>query len=218
MRRHGIEVADRQLACAPLRSAEGQAYMAAMAAAANYARANRQVLAEAARDAFRRVLGIGELALVYDVSHNMAKLERHRIDGRERLLCVHRKGATLALPPQHPDLPADLRAHGQPIIVPGSMGTASWLLAGGDGSALTSTCHGAGRAKSRSGAKKAFRGDALRRDMAAQGIEVRALSDAGLAEEAPDAYKDVDEVVRVCEQAGLSRRVARLTPVGVVKG
>jgi tRNA-splicing ligase RtcB (3'-phosphate/5'-hydroxy nucleic acid ligase) len=218
MSRHGIEVPDRQLACAPVHSREGEAYLAAMAAAANYGRANRQVLAEAARDAFGRVFGDRSLQLVYDVSHNMAKLERHDVDGRRRPLCVHRKGATLALPPGHPDLAEEFREVGQPVIVPGSMGTASWLLAGDQGKAFSSTCHGAGRAKSRRGAKREFRGDALRAELADAGIDVRALSTPGLAEEAPTAYKDVDEVVRVCEAAGLSRRVARLRPVGVVKG
>lgn len=218
MRRYGITVPDQQLACAPVRSTEGQRYLRAMAAAANYGRANRQVLAEGARDAFDAVFGVRDLKLVYDVSHNMAKLERHRVDGRERELCVHRKGATRALPAGHPDLPDDLAAAGQPVIVPGSMGTASWLLTGDSGRAFASTCHGAGRAKSRRGAKKAFHGGTLRRELGERGIVVRADSDPGLAEEAPGAYKDVDEVVRVCEQAGLSRRVARLLPVGVVKG
>jgi tRNA-splicing ligase RtcB (3'-phosphate/5'-hydroxy nucleic acid ligase) len=219
MTRYGITVPDRQLACVPVRSREGERYLAAMAASANYARANRQVLAEAARDAFAAALGVRDVRLVFDVSHNMAKLERHRLDGGdERLLCVHRKGATLALPPGHPDVADDLAEAGQPVIVPGSMGTASWLLAGDRGLAFASTCHGAGRAKSRKQAKKAFRGDTLKRELGERGIQVRALSDPGVAEEAPDAYKDVDEVVRVCEQAGLSRRVARLVPLGVVKG
>ncbi|MGH3666378.1 MAG: RtcB family protein [Egibacteraceae bacterium] len=216
--RHGISLPDRQLACAPVRSAEGEAYLAAMAAAANYGRANRQVLAEAARDAFGDALGTRDLRLVYDVSHNMAKLERHPVDGEERLLCVHRKGATLALPPGHRDLAADLRDSGQPVIVPGSMATASWLLAGSAGAAFASTCHGAGRARSRTAARKAVHGATLRQQMTEAGIAVRAASDRGLAEEAPTAYKDVDEVVRVCEAAGLSRRVARLLPLGVVKG
>lgn len=218
MDRYGISVGDRQLACAPVRSPEGAAYLAAMAAAANYARANRQVLGEAAREAFAAALGSDGLRLVYDVSHNMAKMERHPVGGRERELCVHRKGATRALPPGHADLPAAYRDAGQPVLVPGSMGTASWVLAGVGGRAFASTCHGAGRARSRTGARKAFRGDRLVADLAERGIAVRALSDAGVAEEAPDAYKDVDEVVRVCEEAGLSRRVARLRPLGVVKG
>jgi tRNA-splicing ligase RtcB (3'-phosphate/5'-hydroxy nucleic acid ligase) len=219
MDRHGIQVPDRQLACAPVRSREGERYLAAMAASANYARANRQVLAEAARDAFAAALGVSDLRLLFDVSHNLAKLEQHPVEGAgERTLCVHRKGATLALPPGHPDVAPDFAAVGQPVIVPGSMGTATWLLAGHRGRAFASTCHGAGRAQSRTQAKKAFRGDALTRELGARGIDVRALSAPGVAEEAPAAYKDVDEVVRVCEQAGLSRRVARLLPLGVVKG
>lgn len=220
MARYGIEVPDRQLAAVPVDSPEGRAYLGAMAAAANYGRANRQVLGEAARDAFGQVLGTRDLRLIYDVSHNMAKIERHRVgDGDvERTLCVHRKGATLALPPGHPDLPPDFEESGQPVVVPGSMGTASWLLAGGPGAAFASTCHGAGRALSRAGAKRRVRGQALRRELADRGVAVRAGSAAGLAEEAPVAYKDVDEVVRVCEDAGLSRRVARLRPAGVVKG
>lgn len=218
MDRYGIAVPDRQLACVPVRSPEGEAYLGAMAASANYARANRQVLAEAARDAFGSALGTRDLRLVYDVSHNMAKLERHRVDGRDRLLCVHRKGATLALPPGDERLPAGYRQAGQPVAVPGSMGTGSWLLAGVGTEAFSSTCHGAGRATSRAGAKKTWRGSALREELARQGVAVRASSGPGLAEEAPGAYKDVDEVVRVCEAAGLSRRVARLRPLGVVKG
>ncbi|MBW3604489.1 MAG: RtcB family protein [Actinobacteria bacterium] len=218
MNRYGIEVPDRQLACAPVESPEGHAYFGGMAASANYGRANRQVLAEAARDAFRTAFGTRALELIYDVSHNMAKIERHEVDGREQELCVHRKGATLALPPGHPDLAADFRDRGQPVFVPGSMGTASWLLAGTGQEAFSSACHGAGRAKSRTGAKKEVWGETLKEELEAAGIAIRALSDPGLAEEAPVAYKDVDEVVRVCERAGLSRRVARLRPLGVVKG
>jgi tRNA-splicing ligase RtcB (3'-phosphate/5'-hydroxy nucleic acid ligase) len=214
----GIEVPDRQLACMPVSSREGGAYLGAMAAAANYGRANRQVLAEAARDAFGAAFGDRELRLVYDVSHNMAKLERHEVGGRRRSLCVHRKGATLALPPGHPDLPPAYRASGQPVAVPGSMGTASWLLAGAGGEGFSSTCHGAGRMHSRRAARKRVRGRTLADELARRGIAVRALSTRGLAEEAPVAYKDVDEVVRVCEVAGVSRRVARLRPLGVVKG
>jgi tRNA-splicing ligase RtcB len=164
------------------------------------------------------VVGRRDLDLVYDVSHNLAKIEEREVGGERRRLCVHRKGATLALPPRHADLAEAFRDVGQPVIVPGSMGTSSWLLAGDRGLAFASTCHGAGRAKSRKQAKKAFRGDALVAELGSRGIQVRALSDPGVAEEAPDAYKDVDEVVRVCEQAGLSRRVARLVPLGVVKG
>ncbi|MDP8978003.1 MAG: RtcB family protein [Actinomycetota bacterium] len=218
MRRHGIQVPDRQLACMPVDSEQGRAYLGGMAAAANYGRANRQVLAEAARDAFGAAFGDRGLRLVYDVSHNMAKLEPHEVAGRRRVLCVHRKGATLALPPGHPDLPPAYRASGQPVAVPGSMGTASWLLAGAGGEGFASTCHGAGRTHSRRAARKRVRGGTLNEELARRGIAVRALSARGLAEEAPTAYKDVDEVVGVCETAGLSRRVARLRPLGVVKG
>lgn len=219
MGRHNIRVPDPQLACAPVESAEGRAYLGAMAAAANYGRANRQLLTVAVRRAFETVLGTSDLALLYDVSHNLAKLEPHPVDGRTRLLCVHRKGATRALPPGHPELPDDLRATGQPVLVPGSMGTASYVLVGVEtAGAFHSTCHGAGRAMSRHAAARRARGADLRRQLADAGIAVRAPSDRGLAEEAPFSYKDVDEVVATCERAGLARRVARLRPLGVVKG
>ncbi|HEX6425358.1 MAG TPA: RtcB family protein [Acidimicrobiales bacterium] len=219
MGRHGITVPDPQLACVPVRSAEGEAYLGAMAAAANYGRANRQLLTVAAREAFAHATGTGRLDLLYDVSHNLAKLERHAVGGERRLLCVHRKGATRALPPGHAELPPDLARWGQPVLVPGSMGTASHVLAGvAGGGAFHSTCHGAGRTMSRHAATRRIRGRELRAQLAAQGVAVRARSDRGLAEEAPFSYKDVDEVVAVCEQAGLARRVARLRPLGVVKG
>jgi tRNA-splicing ligase RtcB (3'-phosphate/5'-hydroxy nucleic acid ligase) len=218
MERFGISVPDRQLACAPVDSREGRAYLGAMAAAANYGRANRQALTEAVRRAFRAAIGTDAVALCYDVSHNLAKLEHHELDGVRRLLCVHRKGATLALPPGHPDLPDELREHGQPVLVPGSMGSASYVLTGVDpGAAFSSACHGAGRAMSRHAAARAVRGDALRRELADAHIAVRARSARGLAEEAPLAYKDVDEVVTTCERAGLARPVARLRPIGVLK-
>jgi tRNA-splicing ligase RtcB len=233
MARYGIEVPDRQLACVPVRSPEGADYLAAMAAAANYGRANRQLLSQAVREAVARVLGETRVDLLYDVSHNLAKLETHVVDGGSRLVCVHRKGATRALPPGHPDLPDDLAAVGQPVLVPGSMGTASYVLVGGGGagkvgpgglsgdgvgSAFHSCCHGAGRTMSRHAATKRVSGAALRRELTGHGIEVRAGSNRGLAEEAPFAYKDVDIVVDTVERAGLARRVARLVPVGVVKG
>lgn len=219
MPRYGITVPDQQLACAPVTSPEGRDYLGAMAAAANYGRANRQLLTVATRKAFHRAVDGGELDLLYDVSHNLAKLERHVVDGRERLLCVHRKGATRALPPGHRDLPPDLRSYGQPVLVPGSMGTASFVLAGVEGGhAFDSACHGAGRTMSRHEATRRVHGRKLREDLAAAGIAVRAHSDRGLAEEAPFSYKDVEEVVATCEVAGLARRVARLRPVGVVKG
>jgi tRNA-splicing ligase RtcB len=218
MAAYGIEVPDRQLACVPARSPDGHAYLGAMAAAANYGRANRQLLTEATRRAFSRATGDGELDLLYDVSHNLAKLEWHDVAGERRLLCVHRKGATRALPPRHPDLPAELQATGQPVLIPGSMGTASYVLAGVEGGgAFHSTCHGAGRAMSRTAARKRIRGGALAAQLEAAGIAVRSRSPRALAEEAPFSYKDVDEVVATCERAGLARRVARLRPVGVVK-
>ena len=219
MDRYGISVPDRQLACAPVRSPEGDAYLAAMMAAANYGRANRQLLTHAARQAFAEATGARDLRLLYDVSHNLAKLEHHDIDGERRLLCVHRKGATRALPPGHADLPPALRATGQPVLIPGSMGTASHVLVGVEGGgAFHSTAHGAGRTMSRHAARKRITGRALREELEAAGIAVRPRSWKGLAEEAPFSYKDVDEVVRTCEEAGLARRVARLRPVGVVKG
>lgn len=219
MGRYHIQVPDRQLACAPVRSPEGEAYLGAMAAAANYGRANRQLLTVAVRRAFEHVTGSGELDLLYDVSHNLAKLETHEVDGRDRQLCVHRKGATRALPPGHPDLPDDLVEAGQPVLVPGSMGTGSYVLVGGaGGDAFHSTCHGAGRIMSRTAARKQFSASALRRELADAGIEVRSGSKRGLTEEAPFAYKDVDEVVATVERAGLARRVVRLVPIGVLKG
>ncbi|MEX1009306.1 MAG: RtcB family protein [Acidimicrobiia bacterium] len=215
---YGIDVPDRQLACAPVRSPDGRAYLGAMAAAANYGRANRQLLTEATRRAFQRAVQGADLELLYDVSHNLAKLEWHEVSGERRLLCVHRRGATRALPPGHSDLPPDLRETGQPVLIPGSMGTASYVLAGvAGGGAFHSTCHGAGRRMSRTAARKQVRGAALAAELEAAGISVRSHSPRALAEEAPFSYKNVDEVVLTCERAGLARRVARLRPVGVVK-
>ena len=218
MPHYGIAVPDRQLACAPVESTEGRAYLAAMAAAANYGRANRQLLASAAREIFAAVARTG-LDLVYDVSHNLAKLETHAVDGGQRRLCVHRKGATRALPPGHPDLPPDLREAGQPVLIPGSMGTFSYVLTGiRGGGAFASTCHGAGRVMSRHQALRSVTGPELRRRLEAQGIAVRGASARGLAEETPDAYKDVNAVVEAAEGGGLCRKVARLVPLGVIKG
>lgn len=218
--RHRIKLPDRQLACAPLSSPEGRAYMSAMAAAANFAWANRATLAHRVREAIRKVLGrdIAERTRqVYDVAHNIAKLEEHG----GRTLCVHRKGATRAFPPGSPDIPPAYRRVGQPVFIPGSMGTSSWVLAGQPGAmerSFGSACHGAGRRLSRAAAKRRVKGDELRRELEARGIVVRAPSNVGLAEEAPIAYKDVDRVVRVVERAGLAARVAELLPIGVVKG
>lgn len=218
MPRYGITVPDPQLACAPVDSPEGRAYLGAMAAAANYARANRQLLGETVRRAFGQAAGV-ELDLVYDVSHNLAKLEEHPTDSGPRLLCVHRKGATRALPPGHPELPEDLSEAGQPVLIPGSMATSSHLLTGiVGGGALYSTCHGAGRVWSRHHAARMVRGGQVRDRMTRAGIQVRGGAVRGLAEETPEAYKDVDAVVAAAEGAGLCRRVARLEPIGVVKG
>lgn len=217
MARHGIKLPDRELACAPFSSPEGRAYYAAMCAAANFAFANRQAITHAARRVFQRALGDpGRLRLVYDVAHNMAKLEEHG----KRNLVVHRKGATRAFGPTHPETPRAYRGIGQPVFIPGSMGTASYVLVGTDegfGLSFGSTCHGAGRAMSRTAAKKVMTGNEVRKRLEAQGIAVRA-STGELAEEAPHAYKDVDRVVDVVHEAGLARKVARLVPVGVVKG
>ena len=225
MRRHGIEVRDRELACAPFRSPEGQAYFAAMTAAANTAFANRQVITHRIREVFggifRRDPREVGLHVVYDVSHNTAKIERHRIDGEDRELVVHRKGATRAFGPGMPDLPPLYRETGQPVILGGSMETGSALLVG-TAEAMTqtfgSTAHGAGRTMSRHAAKRRIGGGKLLADMEARGIVVRAASKAGVAEEAGFAYKDLDAVVDVLERSGISRRVVSLTPIGNVKG
>ncbi|HZV51115.1 MAG TPA: RtcB family protein [Candidatus Dormibacteraeota bacterium] len=219
MERYGIRLPDRQLASVPVRSPEGQAYLTAMTAAANFGRANRQVMSAAVRDAFEAVLGDRDLRLVYDVSHNLAKIEEHEIDGRRRTLCVHRKGATRALPAGHPDLPDEYRDVGQPVLVPGSMGTPSYVLVGEPaGEAFHSTCHGSGRVMSRHQAMKRDTGQALTERLRRQGIHVVARAMRALPEEMPEAYKDVDVVVATCEGAGLSRPVARLRPMGVLKG
>jgi tRNA-splicing ligase RtcB len=220
-----IELPDRELVCAPMDSEDGQDYIAAMHCAANFAFNNRQVLAHGAREAFEEVLGdvVDDTSLrqVYDVAHNMGKLETHVIDGEDVRVCVHRKGATRAFGPGSSDLPDDYADLGQPVIVPGSMGTASWVLLGTEGSmdrSFGSTCHGAGRTMSRTAARKKQRGESLKRDLEGGGIRVRAGSMSGLAEEAPLAYKDVDTVVDAVEGADIARRVARLRPLGVVKG
>jgi tRNA-splicing ligase RtcB len=218
--RHGITLPDRQLSCAPASSPEGRDYLAAMAAAANFAWANRHAMAHDVREAVRRVLGADVAAgtrQVYDVAHNVAKPERH--GGRDVL--VHRKGATRAFPPGHPDIPAAYGEVGQPVFIPGSMGTASWVLAGRAGAlerSFGTVCHGAGRRMSRTRARKEIAGADLRRQLEDAGITVRGASNQGLAEEAPFAYKDVERVVEVVERAGLAARVAELRPIGVVKG
>jgi tRNA-splicing ligase RtcB (3'-phosphate/5'-hydroxy nucleic acid ligase) len=218
MARHDIRLPDRELACAPFASPEGQKYFAAMCASANFAFSNRQAITYAARQVFRRALGDqGNLRLVYDVAHNMAKLEDH---GGEPVV-VHRKGATRAFGPSHLETPEAYRGVGQPVFIPGSMGTASYVLVGTDEGfdlSFGSTCHGAGRAMSRTAAKKVQKGHEVRKALEDKGIIVRCASAGELAEEAPHAYKDVDRVVDVVHRAGLARKVARLVPVGVVKG
>jgi tRNA-splicing ligase RtcB len=222
--RFGLPIIDRELACAPLASPEGQSYLAAMSCAANMSFANRQVILHRIREVFSRVFGKSPERLgirnVYDVAHNTAKLERHEVGGHERTLLVHRKGATRALPPGHPELPDEYRDTGQPVIIGGSMETGSYVLAGVETGAASfySTAHGSGRTMSRRRARKLVRGRELRDRMEERGILVRSASDRGLAEEAGFAYKSVDEVAEATELAGLSRRVAHLVPVANVKG
>ncbi len=225
VRRYNIHLVDRELVCAPLDSPEGQNYLAAMRCAANYAFANRQLLAHSARLAFEQVLASKlqhwQLHQIYDICHNMGKIETHWIAGEKLKVCVHRKGATRAFGPGSPDLPVEYQAIGQPVLVPGSMGTASWVLVGTQDSmarSFGSTCHGAGRVMSRHAAKHAVRGEKLRDQLEADGIRIRAGSLSGLAEEAPQAYKDVDQVVQSVTGAGIARKVARLRPLVVIKG
>lgn len=222
---YGIVLPDRELVCAPLSSPEGQDYLAAMKGAANFAFANRQLLTHLVRRSFEEALAgeIDDFSVyqIYDIAHNIAKIEEHEVEGRRMRVCVHRKGATRAFGPGSPVLPDIYRDIGQPVLVPGSMGTASWVLVGTEGSmaqSFGSTCHGAGRLMSRSRAKKEVQGGELRHDLEARGIRVRAGSLAGLAEEAPQAYKDVDRVIEIVHGAGIARKVARLVPVAVVKG
>ncbi|MCK4726646.1 MAG: RtcB family protein [Anaerolineales bacterium] len=225
VRRYGIELPDRELVCAPLDSPEGESYLAAMRCAANYAFVNRQVLAHYVRKAFEQTLaGIvsnWHLQQVYDIAHNMGKIETHEIQGKPVKLCVHRKGATRAFGPGFMGLPAEYRPIGQPVLVPGSMGTASWVLVGTELSmqkSFGSSCHGAGRLMSRSKAKKQIWGKDLHKQLTESGIHIRAGSMPGFAEEAPQAYKDVDEVVNAVTGAGIAKKVARLKPVVVIKG
>ncbi len=223
--RYGIEIADRELVAAPVDSPEGRDYLAAMAAAANYAFANRQVLAHFVRGAFEQVLAgqvsDWELHQVYDVTHNIAKIETHAVGGKQQRLIVHRKGATRAFAPGRPELPAVYQATGQPVLVPGSMGTASYVLVGTEtamAETFGSSCHGAGRMMSRNAALRDKRGEQVRDELRKQGITVRTGSLKGLAEEAPSAYKDVDLVIDSVTGAGIARKVARVTPLAVIKG
>ena len=218
MPKYGIELPDRELACAPFDSPEGRAYFGAMCAAANFAWSNRQTITHTVRGVFERAFGdAGRLRLVYDVAHNIAKVEEY---GGEQF-CVHRKGATRAFGPNNPEIPEIYRSVGQPVFIPGSMGTASWVLVGAEGAmteSFGSTCHGAGRRMSRRAAKRVAQGHEVRRELAKKGIVVRCHSNSELAEEAPHAYKDVDRVVDVVDRMGLARKVARLKPIGVIKG
>jgi tRNA-splicing ligase RtcB (3'-phosphate/5'-hydroxy nucleic acid ligase) len=225
MQKYNIEVPDRQLACAPVESPEGQAYLAAMRCAANYAWANRQCISHWVREAFCRVMEIGEahagLELIYDVTHNMAKIEEHEINGKKVKLCVHRKGATRAFPPGHPSVPEKYAKIGQPILIPGDMGRVSYVAVGTElamKETFGSTCHGAGRMKSRAAAKRQLQGREVLAALKAKGITVRAGSMAGLAEEASESYKDVNDVVNVVHHAGISKKVARTKPLIVIKG
>ncbi len=223
--KYGIELPDRQLCSAPVDSPEGRRYLAAMAAAANFAFANRQLITHWVRESFEQVFRLSPrdlgLQLVYDVAHNIAKIETHELQGRPTRLCVHRKGATRAFPPGHPELPPAYRETGQPVLIPGDMGRGSFVLVGTRkalAETFGSTCHGAGRQLSRHQAKKAARGRSIEKELAARGIIVRGAGRATIAEEIPEAYKDVEEVVEVAHAAGISRKVARLRPLGVMKG
>ena len=222
MPKYGINLPDRQLACAPIQSAEGQSYLGAMSAAANFAWANRQGILHFLRGAFRRVFGEDvRLQLIYDVCHNIAKHETYKVDGRKREVLVHRKGATRAFPAGHSDVPAVYAGIGQPVFVPGSMGTASWVLVGQQRAmdeSFGSVCHGAGRMLSRTAVRKGKNVQDERRKLEENGILVRSESRDGILEELPEAYKDVDEVIEVVHNAGLAKKVARLRPMGVIKG
>ncbi len=223
--KYGIDLPDRQLVCAPVESPEGQHYLGAMRAAANFAWCNRQIMTHLTRQAFAEVFEqpaerLG-MSLVYDVAHNIAKMEPYEVGGRTCKLCVHRKGATRAFPPGHPELPDRYRAIGQPVLVPGDMGRASYVLVGQPGSmehTFGSSCHGAGRRMSRGAAIRASKGRSIKRELADRGVIARARGRTGLEEEQPDAYKDVLQVVDVLHTAAISRKVAKLRPIGVIKG
>ncbi len=222
MKKYGIQLPDRQLACTPIGSPEGEQYLLGMRAAANFAWANRQAITHFLRNALARVFGASaKLGVIYDVCHNIAKFERHQVAGVEREVLVHRKGATRAFPPHHPEMPAAYRAVGQPVFIPGSMGTASWVLAGQQGSmreTFGTCCHGAGRLLSRTAAKRGRSVQEVIESLEAKGIYVRSETKKGILEEIPEAYKDVDEVIEVVHNAGLAKKVARLRPMGVIKG
>jgi tRNA-splicing ligase RtcB len=225
MAKYGISLPDRQLACAPIQSVEGQDYLASMAAASNYAWANRQVIMGQAEKAFTKALDIGPkdlgFSLIYDVCHNIAKIEEHMVEGTKRRLCVHRKGATRAFAPRHPQIPAVYREIGQPVLIPGDMGRYSYLLLGTEAAmekTFGSTCHGAGRVMSRAQSKKESRRINIDEEMTRRGVVARYQGRGTMAEEMPHAYKDVADVVETMDHAGISKRVARFRPVGVIKG
>ncbi len=225
MAKYGIQLPDRQLACTPIQSPEGQNYLAAMAAAANYAWANRQVIMSQAEKAFLKALNISPrelgFSLIYDVCHNIAKIEEHEVDGKRRRVCVHRKGATRAFPLGHPELPRAYQQLGQPILIPGDMGRYSYLLVGCEAAmekTFGSTCHGAGRVMSRAQSKRESRGINIDQEMVRRGVVARYQGRATMAEEMPHAYKDVADVVETMDKAGISKKVARFRPVGVIKG
>lgn len=223
VKKYGIELPDKQLACAPLSSAEGESYFGGMAASANYAWANRQVITHIVREIFSKRFEIdySEMPLVYDVAHNVAKWEEHDVDGVRKRVCVHRKGATRAFGPGRAEVTREFRNAGQPVIIPGSMGTPSYLLAGTENAmkrTFGSTCHGAGRVKSRSSAKKSLTGEEVAASLLSAGIYVRAPNEAAIAEEAPSVYKPSSEVVKTVSDAGISKITARLRPLGVIKG
>lgn len=223
--KYGIELPDRQLCCAPIKSEEGRKYLSAMTCAANYAFANRQIISYWVKETFERVLGIGSqrigLSTVYDVCHNIAKIEKHIVEGKENPVCVHRKGATRAFPPGHPSVPELYRTIGQPVLIPGDMGRCSFILLGTEkafADTFGSTCHGAGRVMSRTQAKKAASGRSIARELEGKGIYILSAEKDTLKEEIPEAYKDVADVVDVVHGAGISKKVAKLVPMGVIKG
>lgn len=224
-RKYGIKLPDRQLACAPIDSPEGRRYFKAMSSAANYAFANRQIITHFIRETFEDIFKIPieklKLSTVYDVAHNICKIEKHNVDGEIKKLYVHRKGATRAFPLKHPDLPDRYKETGQPVIIPGTMGTASYVLIGTEkamSETWGSTCHGAGRVMSRTQAIKESSNRSISAELGKKGILVRGVSKKGLAEEMPDAYKDVDEVIKTVEGAGISKKVAKMVPIAVMKG
>jgi tRNA-splicing ligase RtcB len=225
LQKYNISVPDRQLSCAPVNSPEGKAYLGAMKCAANYAWANRQCLMHLTRKTFERIFNMSwqkmGMNLIYDVAHNIAKIEKYKVDGKEKTLCVHRKGATRAFGPGHPALPEKYKKTGQPVIIPGDMGRNSYLLVGTQKATeetFGSTCHGAGRVKSRTAATKSINADTLLKDLQSKGIIVKASGRGTIVEEAPQAYKDVNEVVDVVHNAGIAKRVCRMRPLGVIKG